>query len=247
MSPPSQCSRPTARSMTGSRTLPSLGSRPTARSTTRSKTLPFLGSRSTTRSKTLPWQCSSPMAQAVRSSRFSSRLQSLNRRVFVHYTASAPGSPTAALQLVRRLRAAGFTVEGRAVEFPIPEDSIRYFFNGDRDEAEAVSAQLRGRVPGGTVPIVDFTSHEPKPRQGHLEVWLGGLRQLRADPGRARSIPMTSLTSRRGRREPSDDSHPRQQPDPSLADRHRLADRDLRPGVLLAGLARTARRYSRGL
>jgi hypothetical protein len=95
-------------------------------------------------------------------------------RVFIHYTASAPGSPTTALHLVRRLRAAGFTVEGRAVEFKIPEDSIRYFFDGDRDEAEAVSAQLRGRVPGGTVPIVDFTSYEPKPRQGHLEVWLGG-------------------------------------------------------------------------
>ena len=122
----------------------------------------------------LPWQCSSPMAQAVRSSRILVKTSISEPRVFVHYTASAPGSPTAALQLVRRLRAAGFTVEGRAVEFPIPEDSIRYFFNGDRDEAEAVSAQLRGRVPGGTVPIVDFTSYEPKPRQGHLEVWLGG-------------------------------------------------------------------------
>ena len=72
------------------------------------------------------------------------------------------------------LRAAGFTVEGRAVEFSIPRASIRYFFDGDRDEAEAVSARLQGQVPGGAVPIMDFTTYEPKPREGHLEVWLGG-------------------------------------------------------------------------
>lgn len=94
-------------------------------------------------------------------------------RVFVHYTESAPGSPATALHLVRQLRAAGFTVEGRAVAFPIAEPSIRYFFEGDRDEAEALSAQLQGQVPGGgAVPILDLTSYEPKPREGHLEVWL---------------------------------------------------------------------------
>ena len=95
-------------------------------------------------------------------------------RVFVHYTESAPGSPATALNVVRQLRAAGFTVEGRAVEFLIPRSSIRYFFDGDRDEAEAVSARLQGQVPGGAVPIMDFTTYEPKPREGHLEVWLGG-------------------------------------------------------------------------
>ena len=57
-----------------------------------SKTLPFLGSRSTTRSKTLPWQCSSPMAQAVRSSRFSSRLQFLNPG----FSSTTPRAPPAA-------------------------------------------------------------------------------------------------------------------------------------------------------
>ena len=95
-------------------------------------------------------------------------------RVFVHYTESAPGSPATALNVVRQLRAAGFTVEGRAVEFSIPRASIRYFFDGDRDEAEAVSARLQGQVPGGAVPIMDFTTYEPKPREGHIEVWLGG-------------------------------------------------------------------------
>ena len=63
-------------------------------------------------------------------------------RIFVHYSESAPGSPNA-LQLIRQLRAAGFTVEERPVEVSIAENSIRYFFPGDRDEAEALSAQLQ--------------------------------------------------------------------------------------------------------
>jgi hypothetical protein len=95
-------------------------------------------------------------------------------QVSVHYTESAAGSTATALNVVRQLRAAGFMVEGRAVAIPIPRDSVRYFFVGDRDEAEAVSARLQDQVTGGAVPIVDFTSYQPKPRQGHLEVWLGG-------------------------------------------------------------------------
>jgi hypothetical protein len=95
-------------------------------------------------------------------------------QVFVHYTESAAGSTATALNAVRQLRAAGFTVERRAVEFPIPRDSIRYFFDRDRDDAEALSARLQGRVTVGAVPVMDFTSYQPKPREGHLEVWLGG-------------------------------------------------------------------------
>jgi len=96
-------------------------------------------------------------------------------RVFVHYTESAPGSPVTARHLVRELRAAGFKVEARPVEVAIAKNSIRYFFPGDRDEAEALSAQLQSQAPGGAaVTILDLTSYEPKPRQGHLEVWLGG-------------------------------------------------------------------------
>jgi hypothetical protein len=96
-------------------------------------------------------------------------------RVFVHYTESAPDSPAMARNVVRQLRGAGFTVEGRAVDFRIPRASIRYFFDGDRDDAQAVSARLRGQVPGGAaVPVVDFTDYRPRPRPGHLEIWLGG-------------------------------------------------------------------------
>ncbi|HLT02771.1 MAG TPA: hypothetical protein VK001_11345, partial [Geminicoccaceae bacterium] len=95
-------------------------------------------------------------------------------RIFIHYTESAPGSPATAQHLVRQLSAAGFTVEGRPVAFPIPEHSIRYFFDSDRDHAQAVSTQLESQLPGGAdVPVLDFTGYEPKPRQGHLEVWLG--------------------------------------------------------------------------
>lgn len=95
-------------------------------------------------------------------------------RVYVHYTESAPGGPATALHLVRRLRAAGFTVEPRGVDFPIPKNSVRYFFDTDRAEAEAVSASLDGQLADGAeLPVLDFTQHEPKPREGHLEVWLG--------------------------------------------------------------------------
>jgi hypothetical protein len=96
-------------------------------------------------------------------------------RVFVHYTEGGAGSTATALHLVRELRAAGFKVEERPVEVAIAESSIRYFFPGDRDEAEVLSAELQSRVPGGAeVTILDLTSYAPKPRQGHLEVWLGG-------------------------------------------------------------------------
>jgi hypothetical protein len=96
-------------------------------------------------------------------------------RVFVHYTERAPGSPATALRVVRQLRAAGFKVEERPVEVAIAKNSIRYFFPGDRHEAEALSAQLQSQAPGGAaVTILDLTSYEPKPRQGHLEVWLRG-------------------------------------------------------------------------
>ncbi|HEX2477706.1 MAG TPA: hypothetical protein VHK45_00395 [Geminicoccaceae bacterium] len=95
-------------------------------------------------------------------------------RIFVHYSERPPGNSNA-LRLIRQLRAAGFNVEERPVEVSIAENSIRYFFRGDRDEAEALSARLQSQVPSGAaVPIVDLTSYEPKPRQGHLEVWLGG-------------------------------------------------------------------------
>lgn len=95
-------------------------------------------------------------------------------RVFVHFAEDVPGSPAAALDLVRKLRAAGFQVEGRPVHFPVRENSVRYFFESDRAAAEAVKAQLESQIPGDDqVAILDFTGYEPKPRQGHLEVWLG--------------------------------------------------------------------------
>ena len=54
-----------------------------------------------------------------------------------------------------------------------PRNSIRYFFPGDRDEAEALRASLEGQLPGGdALSVMDFSSFEPKPQEGHLEVWL---------------------------------------------------------------------------
>jgi hypothetical protein len=94
-------------------------------------------------------------------------------RVFVHYSASAVGAPATAMHLVRHLKAEGFTVEARPVEFSIPTNSIRYFFDADREQAEALRSRLEGQVPGGAaLSVMDFTSYEPKPRPGLIEVWL---------------------------------------------------------------------------
>ena len=81
--------------------------------------------------------------------------------------------PATAMHVVRQLKAAGFSVEARAVPFSIRANSIRYFFPGDRDEAEALRASLEGQLPGGAaLSVMDFSSFEPKPQEGHLEVWL---------------------------------------------------------------------------
>jgi hypothetical protein len=94
-------------------------------------------------------------------------------RVFVHYSASGVGAPATAMHLVRQLKAEGFAVEARAVEFPIPTNSIRYFFDADREQAEALRSSLAGQIPGGgALTVMDFTTYEPRPRPGLLEVWL---------------------------------------------------------------------------
>jgi hypothetical protein len=94
-------------------------------------------------------------------------------RVYVHFAASAAGGPAIAQHLVRRLEAEGFAAEARAVDFPIDSPSIRYFFAADRDSAEALSASLKGEIPGGAAPpIMDFTDFEPKPQPGNLEIWV---------------------------------------------------------------------------
>ena len=70
---------------------------------------------------------------------------------------------------------AGFIARGAQGEHPFFVGvQFRYFFDSDRDHAQAVSTQLESQLPGGAdVPVLDFTGYEPKPRQGHLEVWLG--------------------------------------------------------------------------
>jgi hypothetical protein len=94
-------------------------------------------------------------------------------QVLVLYMATAAGAPATAMHLIRQLKAEGFPAEARPVQFPIATNSIRYFFASDRDQAEALRASLASQMPGGAeVLVMDFTAYEPKPQQGHLEVWL---------------------------------------------------------------------------
>ena len=98
----------------------------------------------------------------------------VQKRAFVHYTANAVGAAATAMHLVRHLKAEGFAAEARPVESPIPANSIRYFFESDREQAEAVRSTLEGEIPdGAALSVRDFTSHEPRPRPGVIEIWLG--------------------------------------------------------------------------
>jgi hypothetical protein len=93
--------------------------------------------------------------------------------VLVHYTASGVGAPATAMHLVRHLKADGFAVEARPVEFAIPTNSIRYFFDADRKQAEALRSSLKGQIPdGAALSVLDFTAYEPRPRPGLVEIWL---------------------------------------------------------------------------
>ena len=130
------CARP--RSMTGSKT-PAPCSRPRrSEGPGRGMARRRRGRRRCRRCARARWRRRSVRADLVKTS-------ISEPRVFVHYTASAAGARPPPCDLVRRLRAAGFAVEGRAVEFSIPEDSIRYFFDGDRDEAKPVAPNSRAR------------------------------------------------------------------------------------------------------
>jgi hypothetical protein len=99
--------------------------------------------------------------------------QASGGQVLVQYMADAAGGPATAMHVVRQLQAAGFAVEARGVPFSIRANSIRYFFPEDRERAEALRASLEGQLPGDAAPaVMDFSSFEPKPQEGHLEVWL---------------------------------------------------------------------------
>ena len=70
-------------------------------------------------------------------------------------------------------RGAGFCGRSAGSRRPDRSASIRYFFAADRDAAEALSASLKGEIPGGDAPpIMDFTHFEPKPQPGNLEIWV---------------------------------------------------------------------------
>jgi hypothetical protein len=94
-------------------------------------------------------------------------------QVFVHYTASAVGAPAIAMHLVRHLRAGGFAADAQPVDFTIRTNSVRYFFEADREQAETLRSILAGQIPDdAALSVMDFTSYEPKPQTGLIELWL---------------------------------------------------------------------------
>lgn len=100
------------------------------------------------------------------------------RRVFVHYSAPEPGAEALAERVARDLTGRGVVVaDVRAVGFGIGANRVRYFFEGDAAAAPAVGAIVAKSlgVAGGDAPeLQDFTTFEPKPGFGTIEVWVTG-------------------------------------------------------------------------
>lgn len=97
-------------------------------------------------------------------------------RVFVHYSSAQPGAADAAADVAGRLRAEGFIVADiRAVPMRIETASVRYFYDADRGNAEALHDALGGVLrPRGfsAGDLKSMTGYDPAPRRGTLEVWV---------------------------------------------------------------------------
>lgn len=84
---------------------------------------------------------------------------------------------------VGRLAAAGVPVgEPSRVGFTISESNVRYFHAADAEVAAAIAAEVGARLR-------DFTSFDPAPPAGTIEVWLAG-------KGGAASAPARTSTKR---------------------------------------------------
>ena len=95
-------------------------------------------------------------------------------RVFVHYAGPAGDEVGRgrAERIARVLEDDGYRIGAiRPTGFAIRTSSVRYFHEADR----AAAARLRSDLPPSLAEstlIMDFTSYEPRPRPGTIELWL---------------------------------------------------------------------------
>ena len=93
-----------------------------------------------------------------------------DRRVVIHYRADSVAGEAEAQSIATRLLPGAGSTETRAVADVPRAANIRYFFAQDEGAARDLASML-GR--GGTSwSVRDFTTYEPKPRAGTIEVWI---------------------------------------------------------------------------
>jgi hypothetical protein len=96
----------------------------------------------------------------------------LPARVFIHYPRSAA---SAAAEARDALLAGGVPqVDIVPVRLTIDQSNIRYYHDGDRDAAGALSTLIGATLPDGPPAARDFTDYPTPPAAGKVEVWLAG-------------------------------------------------------------------------
>ena len=101
----------------------------------------------------------------------SEAVEPADARVVIHF----PSGPAAqeAHALLAAMDAQGFDdAELRRVPIHVAEANVRYFHLQDRAAAESVNRLIRGT--GHPSEVEDFTSFDPPPSRGTVEVWLPG-------------------------------------------------------------------------
>ncbi len=104
-------------------------------------------------------------------------------RLILHAPSGVPAAEVEAL--LAGLSTAVRPAEGPIrVNFAISRSNVRYYHREDADAAAAASASLSTRL--GPVEVRDFTSYQPSPAPGTIEIWLSG------SPAGGRSAPAAS-------------------------------------------------------
>lgn len=120
---------------------------------------PKVAERPVLAEQSAPPQSPSPQAGLLRA-----------RSIFIHHRAgSAEGQATAA-DFKQQLDALARYTEIRAVQVLPSTPSVRYFYQEDADAARYLARLLERE--GGHWTVKAFTTYEPRPRPGLLEIWI---------------------------------------------------------------------------
>lgn len=93
-------------------------------------------------------------------------------RVVIHVPASSPEADALSAHLLTSLGARPGTVQTRRVPETPNRPSIRYFHPADEPAARQIAASMADT--GLTWTLRDFSSFQPRPSRGTIEVWLPG-------------------------------------------------------------------------